>query len=256
MGQCQRWFAVLLLLVSSARAFAAATLDPIPHLLSADYAQVERIMQAVQDDYKRDVITDEELLAAFRPFYFLEQSQARHLDQWVERYPKSYVARLARGIYYKHLGFNRPRYDSKDTKRAAKKRAHDLAVRDLYASIDLDAQPLLSYFHSIDLAGWIGRRPKRLLLNAANSIDPDNFIVRHEFLLSFSPIQTGSIEEMRAFVADNKRALPSEQIRRLESTVMLAEVELALRGREDSVEAERLYHRVLEFDPENQDAGW
>jgi tetratricopeptide (TPR) repeat protein len=256
MGQGRRLLAALLLFIGSAYAFAASAPDPIPHLLSADYAAVERLMQAVQNDYKRDTITDEALLAAFRPFYFLEQSQAHHLDRWIKSYPKSYVAHLARGIYYKHWGFDHPRYDSGDKKRTAMKRAHDRAAQDLYASMDLDDKPLLSYFHSIDISGWVGRRPQRLLLNAANAIDPDNFIVRHEFLLALLPNEGGSIEEMRAFVADSEHSLAPEQVRRLQSTVMFAEAQQALRGRNDPTQAERLYLKVLEFDPDSDMAAW
>jgi tetratricopeptide (TPR) repeat protein len=249
-------FAALLLFILSVCAHAAAPTDPIPHLLSGDYAKVERLMQAVQHDYKRDAITDEELLVAFRPFYHLDTSQAHHLDGWVETYPKSYVARLARGIYYKNLGFDRPRYNSKDTKRTALKSAHDLAARDLYASIELDDKPLLSYFHAMDLADYIGRRPTRMLLNAANAIDPDNFIVRDEFLFSLRPRRGSSTTQMHAFVADSEAVLPPEQIRRLQSAVMLEETQVALRGRSDPAEAERLYRKVLEFDPKNYTASW
>jgi tetratricopeptide (TPR) repeat protein len=243
-------FAALLLLISGACALAAGKPDPIPHLLAGDYAAVERLMQAVQNDYKRDAITDEELLVAFRPFYKIDASQVHHLDRWIERYPKSYVARVARGVYYKTLGFHRPRYNNKDDKRAALESAHDIAAGDLYASIELDDKPLLSYFHAMDLADYIGRRPTGLLLNAANAIDPDNFIVRHEFLLSLR-----SVKEMRAYVADSKAVLPPDKIRRMEGAVMVEEAERALRGRNDPAEAERLYRKVLEFDPEEYTAG-
>jgi len=251
-----RLFAALLLFISSACALAAAASDPIPHLLSADYAEVERMMQAVQDDYKRDVITDEELLIAFRPFYHLDVAQAQHLDRWIERYPKSYVAHLARGIHYKKLGFNRPRYNSKDKGREAKKAAHDRAARDLYASFELDDEPLLSYFHSMDLAGRFGRRPARQLLDLANAIDPDNFIVRQEFLYSLRPSQGGSLAEMRAFVADCKAALPPERIRRMESMILMEEIPESLKSGNNPAEGERRYRKVLEFDPGNSDARW
>lgn len=243
-------FAALLLFLLGACAHAAGKPDPIPHLLSGDYAEVERLMQAVQSDYKRDAITDEELLVAFRPFYKIDASQVYHLDRWIERYPRSYVARVARGVYYKTLGFHRPRYNNEDDKRAALKSAHGIAAGDLYASIELDDKPLLSYFHAIDLADYLGRRPTRLLLNAANEIDPDNFIVRHEFLLSL-----GSLEEMRAYVADSKAVLPPDKIRRMQSAVMVEEAVRAMRRRNDPAEAERLYREVLKFDPEEYTAG-
>jgi tetratricopeptide (TPR) repeat protein len=254
-GQGLRSFAAVLLFVLNACALADAP-DPIPPLLSADYAQVERLMQGVQDDYKRDVITDEDLLAAFRPFYRVDSSEVHHLDRWVEQYPKSYADRLARGIYYKQLGFDPPVDSSNDVRLALKKQAHNIAARDLYASMELDDKPLLSYFHAMDLSGWIGRRQSVRLLDAANAIDPDNFIVRHEFLLSQRPIEGGSLGQMRAFVADSKSILSPEQSRRFEGTILVEEARLALRGRHDPAEAERRYRKVLELDPDNSSAGW
>jgi tetratricopeptide (TPR) repeat protein len=61
---------------------------------------------------------------------------------------------------------------------------------------------------------------------------------------------------MRAFIAASKSQLSMEQIRRLESAVMMEEVRLAVRRNKDPVEAERLYREVLKFDPANNTAAW
>lgn len=94
-GRKRWWFAVALFaLIAGARAEAPATIDPVRALLAGDYAAVDRRMQAVQDDYKRGAITDEQLLAAFRPFYDIETADSHHLNEWVSAFPRSYVARL------------------------------------------------------------------------------------------------------------------------------------------------------------------
>src|SRR6188768_804247 len=79
--------------------------DEIVALLStAQYAQLDRRLTSIQGAYKRGAIDDVKLREAFRSFYFTTPSLAKNFDQWVREFPESYVAHLARGIYYKKVG--------------------------------------------------------------------------------------------------------------------------------------------------------
>lgn len=134
------WFSVALFALSAgAWAQAPATIDPVHALLAGDYAAVDRRMQAVQNDYKRGAITDEQLLAAFRPFYDIEPADGHHLNEWVSASPRSYVARLTRGIYYKHVSrrfgeaWQNP--DTRADRIGSKEEAQTAALDDLYASM-------------------------------------------------------------------------------------------------------------------------
>ena len=81
----------------------AAESDAIELLQTRSYAELEHTFQSIQNDFKRGVIDDEALLAAFRPFYDVKPPGliARY-DEWIAQFPKSYVAYLARGIHYKY----------------------------------------------------------------------------------------------------------------------------------------------------------
>jgi Domain of unknown function (DUF4034) len=76
-------------------------------LNSNQFAELDRRFSAIQSGYKSGSITDENLRAAFRAFYATDAALERKYDAWVEQFPKSYVARLARGIYYKKVGQER-----------------------------------------------------------------------------------------------------------------------------------------------------
>src|SRR5882757_5430793 len=70
-------------------------------LLKAEsFEELERTFSGVQRSYKMGAITDEDLRAAFRVFYSTDPSLERYYDLWVTSHPQSYVAHLARGIYF------------------------------------------------------------------------------------------------------------------------------------------------------------
>src|SRR5688500_2135534 len=68
--------------------------DPIVLLAAGRYAELDSTLARVQAQYRQRETTDEHLLAAFRPFYYLTRpGLEQNLDTWVREYPASYVAR-------------------------------------------------------------------------------------------------------------------------------------------------------------------
>src|SRR5262245_51936047 len=55
----------------------------------------------IQTEYDNGVISDVDLRAAFRTFYDPDPALERWFEAWTKHSPNSYVAHLARGIYYK-----------------------------------------------------------------------------------------------------------------------------------------------------------
>jgi hypothetical protein len=196
--------------------------DPMALLMSGQYDELDRVLQAVQDGYRQGSITDEQLLAAFRPFYRVsDPGQDRHFDAWVQRKPRSYVARLARGIHYKYVGVRGRGTDTlnnvPDANLWTRKEAYKKAADDLDASLDLDGKPLLSYHHLMDAGGsLLLLTSNRGLLDKAIALDPGNLIVRRKFLNTLATRWRHRQKEMRAFVAESRAAgLPDGQIRTL-----------------------------------------
>ena len=85
----------------------------------------------------------------------------------------------------------------------------------------LDAKPLLSYLHAMDLRSFRGReRATRQILDRAVEIDPGNIIVREKFLGTLRPRWGGSLGEMSAFVEESRKAgLAPAKVRFLQAMV-------------------------------------
>ena len=79
---------------------------------------------------------------------------------WIAQFPKSYVAHLARAIYYKKLGQESRGTDSiantTDEQVRGMEAAFAKALSDLHASVKLDDKPLLTYLHELDINSYEG----------------------------------------------------------------------------------------------------
>ena len=82
----------------------AENIDVIALLHNNDRNQLENSLNTAQLQFENGDITEYELRNTFRPFYSLDALVEKNLKDWVASSPKSYIAHLALGIYYKRLG--------------------------------------------------------------------------------------------------------------------------------------------------------
>ena len=133
-----------------------ATPDATGLLRKGDFQHLEQYFSAVQSRFREGQASAEELRNAFRAFYPTDRSLTPKYDAWVSKYPKSYAARVARGIFYKKIGYEERggKYISETSEIQITKMdlVMQKAIRDLGASIKMDQKPFLSYFHMIDIA--------------------------------------------------------------------------------------------------------
>ena len=200
--------------------------DTLSLLATHRFAELDLRYGAIQRQYKDGKISDEDLRAAFRVFYATEAALEPHYAAWVRESPKSYVAHLARGIYYKRVAAERRggKFISETSPEqiAGMEAAYEVAGRELDASLAFDSKPLLTYMHSMDLSGNAGdRAAARRLLDAAVAIDPKNMIVREKYMVYLQTRWGGSVEEMRSFLHECRAAgLSSVQLKDLEEMVV------------------------------------
>jgi tetratricopeptide (TPR) repeat protein len=198
-------------------------------LNSNQFPELEQRFSALQRDYKDGVITDEGLRAAFRVFYPTDAALEPRYNAWVAQFPKSYVAHLARGIYYKKVA--EERRGDEFISNTTDEQLRDMeaffakASRDLYASFALDDKPLLSYLHAMDIGAYLGNPDEsRKLLDLSLSIDPRNFVAREKYMSFLEPRWGGSVEQMYAFLDECKKArLSAEHLRALEGIIVADE---------------------------------
>src|ERR1700676_1504060 len=165
--------------LSQADVVAPSAEDSWKLLKSDAFAELDQRFTAVQRAYSNRTATDEDLRAAFRVFYNPDAKLAPKYDPWVLTFPKSNVARLARGIYYPHVGDTLRRKQLRDQTPPERLKAADIAYgkakADLEASVALNPRPLLSYMHAMTITGeYEDLAGSRRLLDRAISLDPGN----------------------------------------------------------------------------------
>jgi tetratricopeptide (TPR) repeat protein len=218
---------VALLLTASAPAISLpeATPDAIVLLQNDDFQHLEHYFSGVQSRFSGGQASAEELRNAFRAFYPTDRSLAPKYDAWVIKYPNSYVARVARGIYYKKIGYEERGggYISETGAMQIAKMddAMQKAISDFGASIKMDPKPFLSYFHMIDITrSYSGIAYTRKMYDQAIRLAPTFVDARRKYMQALEDKWGGSLEQMREFLNECKReALPQSQLNALESMV-------------------------------------
>ena len=218
--------ALLCTRASDAQDGAEVTRDDIlPALLEGDYDGVDARLNALQQRFEQDDTAEEALLLGFQPFRSVQSDTEAAVEQalvvWVERYPRSYAARLARGIFYIERGL-----DSRGTEYASKTSARQFEEmerwfergrKDLRASLELSAKPLLSHMWLITQAMRSGADDdEQRYYRAALEYAPRSIELRVLYMTRLEPRWGGSYEAMEAHAKESEAALgPGSQTNRL-----------------------------------------
>lgn len=228
-----------LALVVAATGVACAANPPTSYDLGArqtvnmvragEFRRLNRYYSAAQSSYDRGQISDRRLLSEFRHFRDTAPDLAPRYASWVKEMPNSYVAHLARAIYYLRIG-QQSRGDKfiSDTSQAQLRgmdEAFTTALGELQKSASLERKPLLTIFYQLDIGLYEGDSGQnRQLLQASIAIQSNNFIVREMYMGTLQTAWGGSTAEMKEFVASCKAAgLPAAQITELNSEVIADE---------------------------------
>jgi TPR repeat protein len=211
--------------IASKQWASAATLDASGMLQQGKFQQLDSEFSAVQQRFERGEITGDEARNAFRAFYPIDPDLAQKYDQWVTAFPKSYVARLARAIYYKERGSKERggKYmaETSQTQIDMMNSSFAKAIKDFGDSIPMNPKPFLSYLHILDVGRqYVPAAYSRVLYDHAVGLDPTSIAVRQKFMLTLSTKWGGSLDSMQKFLEECRAAkLPAVQFRQLESMV-------------------------------------
>jgi tetratricopeptide (TPR) repeat protein len=256
-----RLIAITVLLVTSGLTYAApaASLSQseTQALLKANrFGELDQHYSALQREYSLSTVTEEDLRDAYRVFYPTDAWIATKLDLWVQQFPKSYVARLARAIYYKKVGGEARggAYADRttDAQFQGMETALGKAARDLEISLTLDTEPILSLVQAIDIAGSLSAPDRgRKFLDLAVRIDPDTFLARSKYMNNLETRWGGSLEQMRAFFEECKKArLSKAHIDFLEGMVAEERGWLHVHKDGNGVAAKKDYEKAASLNPE------
>jgi tetratricopeptide (TPR) repeat protein len=256
-----RLLAITILLVTSTFTYAAPA-TPLSQsetqalLKTNRFGELDQHFSALQREYGLSAVTEENLRDAYRVFYPTDAWIATKLDLWVQQFPKSYVARLARAIYYKKVGGEARggAYADRTTDAQFQGMGTALgkAARDVEISLTLDAKPILSLVQAIDIAGSLSAPDGgRKFLDLAIRIDPNTFLARTKYMNNLETRWGGSLEQMQAFLAECKKArLSKAHIDFLEGMVAEEQGWVHVHGDGNGTEAKKDYERAASLNPE------
>jgi tetratricopeptide (TPR) repeat protein len=263
MKRCHSYFVVTTSLImlagcTSPPATEATQIQPIDAgslLRSNSFAKLDREFATLQRKYEQGSITEENLRDAFRVFYPTDATLATKYDQWVSEFPRSYVARLARAIYYKKVGEEKRGGDyinqTSEQQIRGMQEALLQSLRDSDASVTLTAKPLLSYLQEMDIASLLGAPDQgRKSLDLAIKIEPDTYIARLKYMNNLETRWGGSLDEMQAFYEECKGShLSKSHLDTLEAMVAEEQGWLHVNVDKDAIAAERDFDRADTLSP-------
>lgn len=176
-------------------------------LASGKYLELERQFAGYLDLYAARKISENELASRFAIFDRSYGLEAR-FDEWVSAYPKSYSARLARGIYRVSDAWRKR--GSKLSSQTTDVQFYDFtemlkkAASDFQASIGLHSRPVESYRYLIRISMGLGLGAERGFLDEALKLDAEAYYPRHAYLEAITPKWGGSERLMQAFLEECK----------------------------------------------------
>ena len=188
-----------------------STRQTVAMVRAGEFAALNRYYARVQARYDKGSLSDERLRSAFRNFYDSSPDLVPQYESWVTRMPDSYVAHLARAIYYVKVGQasrgNRIIADTPAGQLRGMDAAFNVAFTELQKSYHLERKPLLTVFYLVDIGKYEGEAAQnRQLLQDSLEIDPKNFIVREMYMQTLMTAWGGSTEKIMAFVVQSRTA--------------------------------------------------
>jgi tetratricopeptide (TPR) repeat protein len=230
--------ALFLIVATTSPAFAQNDSPLLELLERGRYAELDARLADQQRGYEEGTVDELDLLDTFRAFYVTDGALDARYGEWIARFPRSYVARLARGIYYKRIGMDL-RGDAPAAKTAsgqsdAMASYFEKAMMDFEVSLELDPKPLLSHLYMMDIEKhaspvsirlWLFRLklsdPGRYAFEQAIRVAPDSFILHRKYMLMLQTRWGGSVAAMAEFLEQCKQArLSTDHLKALEAMVV------------------------------------
>jgi tetratricopeptide (TPR) repeat protein len=173
-------------------------------LKSRQFSALESALQDRQEQYEGGHYRDEDLSWSFDTFNRSDPAWTPLIEEWFDKYPRSYAARLGRAIHKMALGYaargDKFRDKTSNEQFAALGRLLQAADKDLRISRTLTQKPTISFVYQIDIEKAIGDRASvDATLAEALKIAPESAMVRASYAAAISPKWQGSFSDLTAF---------------------------------------------------------
>jgi tetratricopeptide (TPR) repeat protein len=169
-----------------------------------NYAELERIVIDLQERAESDPVTEVLMFDVETIFSYRSKDDEDIYNDWVGRNPESWVARMARGIYFVARGWQArgPGFAHVvGESRFAQMEAHfEKARDDLRHALDMKPTLTVAYARLINMAmaSSLHEEKTKLLKEALTNV-PSTYLVRDRYMISLMPKWGGSWKEMESF---------------------------------------------------------
>ena len=186
-------------------------------LRKGDFEALEARLTRLQQDSEAGNGQDQWIGVAFHAFGIVDSEIQARLEEWVNKKPGSYVARVARAAQYRELGWkargNDYASETSEDQFAGMRRHFAKAREDLYAALKINSELSIAYVDLIDIASTEGRDEERFrALEAGLSVAPRSYHIRWRFLNRLEPEWGGSMEMVEAFAEASVRTFPEDSL--------------------------------------------
>lgn len=190
---------------SVAQARSLIKSDAISRLYARDFEHLEHLLQGLQVRYERDFLNEVDLQSLLTLILDLGEPEAEaYFSEWIQQYPRTYPARLARGVYYVGMG-----WQARGRLFAEQLTPHQIegmrayfakGTHDLEKALDMNPRLLSAHAYLINL--HMNLSPPGVLAaykDRALALDPYSVMVRWNYVLSLTPLWGGSVEQVELF---------------------------------------------------------
>lgn len=191
-------------------------LELIGLLRAGQFEELEARLTTYQESFETGGVAEEVVEIAFFVFANSDPRLESRLAQWIQLFPDSYAAPLARGVYYWHLAWRtRGTRFAQETSELSFTEMQDylaLSDSDLELAIRLNGKLSIAYAYRIGIA-MLGPRNlarKRSILEAGLEAVPKSAVIRYRYLFALLPWWDGSLEKIDDFITDMKRNFSDE----------------------------------------------
>ena len=191
--------------------------DPVQRHIVAlleqrSYSELERLLGGYQRAFEEKQSTSSRLENAFLAFRRIPGSAETALSEWVEKYPSSYVALIARGSFFYSRGLEARGtafiQDTPEENIRAMRSYLERARRDLERSLGLTQRPYLSRLTLMAIARVSGdRKVARAQYTETVKLAPQSVELRLAHMTTLEPRWGGSYAEMEAHLAESRSQL-------------------------------------------------
>ena len=190
-------------------------------LIAGEYNKVELEYQEYLEQYASGKMTVDDLTVKFLIFSNFTGLEDR-FDLWIEKYPKSYPARLARGMHLVRVAWDRRgkklAKETTDEQFTSFEEILKKAKIDLEQALKLNPRPIEAYHQLIRISKGLSLGKERQLLDAALELDPKAYFPRHQYLIAIAPKWGGDLIQMGKFMDEcNNSAMSIAYKKRLDA---------------------------------------